>query len=560
MSIQAPHFVVLLIVTLQVCWAQQRSGPVLVGQTFLASTIDPGCDCSAPWALTSHGISEKLFTVDADGNIVGQVAQSVTKVSDFVWEVTLKSGYKFSDGTSVSAELVAAGLTELNTANSAARASLGTMTVTAPSDLIVRIESTVATHVMDAVLAEWVFVVYYRDSGDNFVFTGPYAIQAGGFTDSQIDLIPNTYYDEAAAARPAITLKKFSSGQDLAEAAQNNEIDIGFHLPTNMLSEVRDVEGQNVVSFEVGYHYMMFHNTDNLDLNVRQAIDLAVDREALVTALDGGVATRSLFPDYTPYFLPDAAGSLQDKFAEAATLLDTAGWTLDSATGKRMQLGEELTVRLIAYPHRPDLVTMQPIIEAALTGLGITVESVLTSMDWSETQAIIDGRSFDLLLWAQNTLPAGDPLWFLNHFFRSDGGNNLANLNSATVDALLDTLSSADHTTRASASADAQTAILAEVPVSNLITPYWHVSLSDRVAGYVPFGSDYHVLRADLRVAPFGCQQKSAKFIVLDGDADLLALEQGVVANLAEVGIDVTTELLERDAFNAAMTSGDFNL
>ena len=104
------------------CWAQ-RSGPVVVGQTFLASTIDPGCDCSAPWALTSHGISEKLFTVDADGNIVGQVAQSVAKISDLVWEVTLKSGYKFSDGTSVSAELVAAGLTELNTANSAARTS-----------------------------------------------------------------------------------------------------------------------------------------------------------------------------------------------------------------------------------------------------------------------------------------------------------------------------------------------------------------------------------------------------------------------------------------------------
>ena len=147
MSIGAPYVGVLLIATLQVCWAQQRSGPVLVGQTFLASTRDPGCDCSAPWALTSHGISEKLFTVDADGNIVGQVAQSVAKVSDLVWEVTLKSGYKFSDGTSVTAELVAAGLTELNTANSAARASLGTMTVTAPSDLIVRIESTVATHI-----------------------------------------------------------------------------------------------------------------------------------------------------------------------------------------------------------------------------------------------------------------------------------------------------------------------------------------------------------------------------------------------------------------------------
>ena len=36
------------------------------------------------------------------------------------------------------------------------------------------------------------------------------------------------------------------------------------------------------------------------DLNVRKAIDLAIDRNALVTALDGGTATRSLFPVNVP--------------------------------------------------------------------------------------------------------------------------------------------------------------------------------------------------------------------------------------------------------------------
>ena len=87
--------------------------------------------------------------------------------------------------------------------------------------------------------------------------------------------------------------------------------------------------------------------------------------------------------------------------------------------------------------------------------------------------------------------------------------------------------------------------------------PYCDINLTPR--------ADYDIEKARLLNCPVsytgtGCQQKSAKFIVLDGDADLLALEQGVVANLAEVGIDVTTELLERDAFNAAMTSGDFNL
>jgi peptide/nickel transport system substrate-binding protein len=170
--------------------ARAADDQVVVGQTFMAGAIDPTSG-STGWALTSHGISEKLFTVDKDGNIVGQVADSVERVSDNVWEVTLKDGYKFSDGTDVTAQAVADALTELNTVdpNGAGMASVGTMTVTAPSDGVVRIETERATHVMDAVLAEWVFTVYKKD-GDEFVFTGPYAVDAfvGG---GHIDLVPN---------------------------------------------------------------------------------------------------------------------------------------------------------------------------------------------------------------------------------------------------------------------------------------------------------------------------------------------------------------------------------
>ena len=125
---------------------------MVVGQTFMAGSIDPTSGSTA-WALTSHGISEKLFTVDDDGNIVGQVAQSASQVSDLVWDITLKD-YKFSDGSVVDAAAVATCLSELNSVNSAAQASVGTMTVTASSDSVVRIESERATHVMDAVLAE----------------------------------------------------------------------------------------------------------------------------------------------------------------------------------------------------------------------------------------------------------------------------------------------------------------------------------------------------------------------------------------------------------------------
>lgn len=85
---------------------------------------------------------------------------------------------------------------------------------------------------------------------------------------------------------------------------------------------------------------------------------------------------------------------------------------------------------------------MQPVIAKQLEALGMTVNQTTTSAaSWDQLDAIMADRSWDLLMWAQNTLPAGDPLWFMNHFFHADGGNNHAKFNSTSVDALLHTLS-----------------------------------------------------------------------------------------------------------------------
>ena len=278
------------------------SEPIVVGKTFMAGSVDPTSG-STGWALTSHGVSENLFTVNKDGEIVGQVAESVSKVSELIWDVTLKSGYKFSDGTDVTAQAVADCLSELNSANSNAQATIGTMTVTAPSATVVRIESTISTHIMDSVLAEWVFTIYKTD-GSDYVFTGPYKIESFVAGD-YIDLVPNTHYiDSKHGERHPIKIKRYGSS-DLAAAAIAGEVDVGFHLPADAttLADVRAASAVHVRTFEVGYHYMMFHNIGQNsgrainDVRVREAIDLALDRDAISQALAGGHGTRSLFPD-----------------------------------------------------------------------------------------------------------------------------------------------------------------------------------------------------------------------------------------------------------------------
>ena len=75
-----------------------------------------------------------------------------------------------------------------------------------------------------------------------------------------------------------------------------------------------------------------------------------------------------------------------------------------------------------AYLHRQGIAITQPIIEGSPTALGIEVTTTFTGDEWSETHAILDGRTFDLMLWAQYILPAGDLLWFLGAFFAAAGG------------------------------------------------------------------------------------------------------------------------------------------
>ena len=56
------------------------------------------------------------------------------------------------------------------------------------------------------------------------------------------------------------------------------------------------------------------------------------------------------------------------------------------------------------------------------------------------------------------------------------------------------------------------------------------------------------------------CNSLEVDFILLEGDATLLAIEDDIRADLEQVGVTVNRRLLAKDDFNTAMTSGDFNL
>lgn len=480
--------VALLLLAIEPGRAQQT---VTVGQTFLAAAIDPAKG-AAGWALTSHGVGQTLFTVDRAGRIAPLLAEKAEALDAHTWTIRLKPGLRFSDGSTVDAASVAEALARTVRDNPAARAS-AQLTFQALDAATLHVAADRPLPLLPSVLAEWPFVVH-RETAQGMVFTGPWQIAAFE-PDRGMRLVPNAHFP-GATGRPTIRLQRFVDAQSLALAAQSGEVDLAFNVPVEALPRLKATPGLTVKSFPVAYQYMAWMNTARPflgDVRVRRALDLAIDRKQLAATLGGGEPATGAFARQYPF-----ASGTERPFDRAAAqaLLDEAGWRLDG--GKRQKNGQALKLTVLAYPQRPDLVSLLPVLRDQLMRLGIEVETRVVE----NAQAAAKEGNFDLLLWAQHTAPAGDPAFFLNVFLRSGAANNHARFASAALDQVLDRFTAASSAAeRAAIAGEAERIVFADAPVAYLLTPVWHVALSRRLATYEPWGSDYYVLRPDLEVA-----------------------------------------------------------
>ncbi|MEO1104789.1 MAG: ABC transporter substrate-binding protein, partial [Pseudomonadota bacterium] len=448
--------------------------PVRVGQTFIAGSLDP-TQGSTGWALVSHGIAEQLFTVSREGKVVPQLAAGATLNEDGSWTIPLAQGRRFSDGSPVDAQAVVTALNRTIEDNPVSRASAGMISFEAADEMTLSVRTEQPTPILPSILAEWAFPIY-RDTGDGFAFSGPFKVEDFA-VGAQITLTANPHHP-AADTLPDVILQRLADGQTLSLALRAGEVDMAFNLPVETLASLRADPALSAKTFPVAYQYMMFHNTAHPalgDVRVRKAIDMAIDRADLVRAARAGEIATGAFAAIYPFALDEPIGADPEA---AAALLDEAGWTLNG-DGQREKGGQVLALQLLAYPQRPDLITFQPVVRAALADLGIAVTTQVTE----EPSATVERGTFDLALWAQHTAPAGDPLQFLALFFETGAARNYTGWSNETFDSLVEALrQEPDDARRAALAKDAQAILLEEAPVSFLVTPEWHVGLSERLA------------------------------------------------------------------------------
>jgi len=462
---------------------------VTIGQTFIAAAPSP-MSGSAAWAWQSHGVGQTLFTVDRNGRLVPQIAESAHRDGED-WIIRLKDGLRFSDGSELDAAAVVDSLTLANRDHPLGKASGGILTASVTERLTLRLRTERPVPVLESMLAEWPFVIH-RTSGDATVFTGPYRLKE--FTPgARVALEPNPHF-VGAETRPDIILRRFGDAQSLVLALESGEVDMAFHLPPESVARLRRGNQVTVKSTLVGYQLLAWYNMRRApfdDVRVRQAADLAIDRTVLVDVLGGGKPATGLYAAFFP-FAPQEARPTD--LARAEALLAEAGWAR-AERGPRTKNGQPLSVTLTGYTQRPETVTMLPVLKSMLERVGFRVETRIAE---NVNTAAASG-DYQILLWAQHTAPAGDGAFMLSGFFGAEQGYNRWGYRSDAMEAVIAELGrTIEPAERTKLIAEAHRILFADAPVSFLITPEWHIGLSRRMTHYEPFPTDYYIVRPDL--------------------------------------------------------------
>lgn len=464
---------------------------IVIGTTSVVDKIDP-TNSGDPWSLTSDGISETIYMQNAKGKLVSHIAKSIKQKDSKTWELTLKKGVKFSNGDKVDAKAVADCMNEIMKKNEMATASAGVITFTPNGSDKVTLTTERETTVMKSVLCEWTNVIY-KKVGNSYVFTGPYKVKKLD-SGSSLQLTPNKYYDDNASKRPDVTIKAFKDSSSMKQAFEGGEIDMAFTVTPEAAKELKD-NGSTVKDINAGYQYFAITNYSNgatKDINVRKALNVAMNRKSMVKALDGGHVANGFFARYYPF-----AGDIKEttNVKQARSYLSKAGYT---KSGKKLvdKDGKQLTLTLVTYSSRPDLTILMQQTASQLDKLGIKVNTkIVDNID----DYLATGKGYDLAFYAQHTAPTGEPAYALNQFFRTGEGKNTEKYSNKQVDSWLDQMGDLPAgSKRNDLAKKVQAQVAKDLPVIYLVDPQWHVAVSDKLSNYTPYCGDYYIVNPQL--------------------------------------------------------------
>ncbi|GAA3647740.1 ABC transporter substrate-binding protein [Microbacterium marinilacus] len=498
--------------------------------------LDPHVGGNYPQALLSTQYLEPLVGRDADGVIQPWLATEWAVSDDgLTWDITLKDGVTFTDGTPLDAEAVKTNIEHLQ--DPATQSSTGYLAV----QKIEEVEPVDATHARlhlsepDSALLEslsmpWTAIQspagIARGMEENCaapIGTGPFIVDEW-VPQQQVTLVRNDDYatpgpeaqHDGAAYVDQIVWRFIPDAATRQAALTSGEVHV-----------IDNPQPDAIVSAEAGDEITHLNaprpgSVNRIELNQSQApFDDVRVREAFVRAADPGPGIESLYLDtversYSPLSSREPMGiSDESLFAtdvdEANSLLDEAGWTERDDDGVRTRDGERLTVRFPVSTNQ-SVAAEQSLFEQIQANVAeVGFEVILSPVDlgtWYGEIGYTEGQSeyrYEAVD-APYTRVGAEVLRVLYH---SDGITpapsgyfaNLSQLSDPDLDALLDQASAThDEEARAELYAQAQRVVLESYSILPLYDQQNHF-LTRGVDGVTTLGTVSTPTFVDARLA-----------------------------------------------------------
>ncbi|MBW7915483.1 MAG: hypothetical protein H3C53_02175 [Trueperaceae bacterium] len=359
-------------------------------------------------------IYETLVYLSADHEFVPGLATSWSASDDATtWTFTIRQGVKFHNGDPLTAQNVADQFTFAQDAPDLVGGTWGRLVDVVKSvavngnDVVVTLNTPRPDFLVELAGPSFSIsnIAYVkavgREAGYQPVGTGPFVFKEW-VNGSHITLVRNPDWtwgsslisDGGPAKLDEVVFRFIPEAQTRLATLESGETQFVDLVPFGDIVRLRDSDAFAVTGFQLpGMPQMNYLNTSiapTNELAVRQAINYAVDKQAIVDTVYFGMTEpaygplSNVFPEYDP--------SLESMYPfdpeKAEQLLTDAGWVDANGDGVREKDGKPLQVVLVENKGWNDWVYLM---QAYLQDVGFDA-SVLTTQGPSNTAAIASGE------------------------------------------------------------------------------------------------------------------------------------------------------------------------
>lgn len=451
-----------------------------------------------------------LLRATPEGDFVPDLASGYSISEDGrTYTFTIREGATFHDGEPITADdiLFTIALAQDPAIKSPKRANWDGVAVEKVSDTEVSftLRAPYAPFISNATIGILPKHLWERVSAEEFPFStlnteavgsGPYAIASVSRNASGI---PDTYelrpFDNYALGVPylsRIDMRFYENEDELTAALARGDIEAASGLTPGNLPALP--EGISIRRAPLNRVFGVFFNQNQSEVlrnaAVREALDSAIDRDALVQEVLNGFGTpirEPLPPGIAPSPLDVSPREATTSPAlESRARLEALGWKYDEEEGALVRTsGKNVHVLRFAISTAdiPELRAAAEFVRAAWREMGADVE-VRIFEQGDLNQNVIRPRKYDALLFGEIVGRELDLFAFWHSSQRNDPGLNIALYANSTADSLLAQLRVAQTSAeRRNLYEDLRAEIAEDTPAVFLYAPDFTYAFPDRIEG-----------------------------------------------------------------------------